>query len=438
MSYTTPPIANRLAYNRGWQNPNLPWILNSTDISSIFYLKSFLLLKEYLRFHQLNLLSFEIKSMTNNKKLINLLIYKHLPHKRKKHQQFPFYQSFSKAAFFTLCRSNWNIFDHNTKLNINQSKTYHQQQKLQQVSRQIKFRFTRQLVLPKMSTKKFKTRFHGYFLPWKRALMKKKRFFAKQLQTTRKYRKLLLRRNQNFRKYILWKKNLCHTSIALAKTKIYNFSGEKKTNWLLSKAKNLNLSKSSLITKSNRLTSNNYNKQLISNQKQLSSFKIQFFVQNYIKSFAGLTPIVKIKFVSDLTDAGDLYDRYRFRFRLKQFANERFFKRLLLAFSNTQRYLNPQLIADLIASEIASVRKHKRLLRNIDTLFDATHSKYVLGYKIVIDGKINGKMKASKQIFKLKGRETVPTQEFNKKISYALGVSRTYTGLFGVRIWLYY
>lgn len=94
----------------------------------------------------------------------------------------------------------------------------------------------------------------------------------------------------------------------------------------------------------------------------------------------------------------------------------------------------PQLIADLIAHELTIPRKHKPLLRNINALFDAVHSRYILGYKIVVDGKLNGVMKSTKQIIKFKGKDKMPVQEFHKRVLYALGVSRNYTGVFGVRV----
>jgi ribosomal protein S3 len=129
-----------------------------------------------------------------------------------------------------------------------------------------------------------------------------------------------------------------------------------------------------------------------------------------------------------------MYSKVKSKPRLKRAAEGHFFKRLLFAFINAERYMTPQLIADLIAHELTIPRKHKPLLRNINALFDAVHSRYILGYKIVVDGKLNGVMKSTKQIIKFKGKDKMPVQEFDQRVLYALGISRTYTGLFGVRV----
>jgi ribosomal protein S3 len=105
---------------------------------------------------------------------------------------------------------------------------------------------------------------------------------------------------------------------------------------------------------------------------------------------------------------------------------------------NIQRYMLVQLIADLIAIEITSHHKHKRTLRSINSLFNEVHPKHILGYKFLLDGKINGRMKTNLQVFKFKNKDTIPIQEFNKRVLYALSVARTYTGLFGIHVWLYY
>jgi hypothetical protein len=78
VSYTTTPIANRLGLNRGWTNSLVPQNFYLTDTAKVAYLKSYLLLQEYLRFNKINLLTFETKLLTPYKKIIYLTVYQHL------------------------------------------------------------------------------------------------------------------------------------------------------------------------------------------------------------------------------------------------------------------------------------------------------------------------------------------------------------------------
>jgi hypothetical protein len=91
MSYTTPSIANRIGYNRGWL------ISPVHETERFIFLKSFLILKEYLRFYQVNLLSFSFKKDLSNTILIN--IYKHIPYMyTKKSKNFFFYRPLNKKS----------------------------------------------------------------------------------------------------------------------------------------------------------------------------------------------------------------------------------------------------------------------------------------------------------------------------------------------------
>jgi len=79
MSNITNPIANRLGIQLGWHNSLLPLNSGLTNIGFIAYLKNYLLIKEYLLYHQIDVLFFEIKHLAHNYKLLHILIYKSLP-----------------------------------------------------------------------------------------------------------------------------------------------------------------------------------------------------------------------------------------------------------------------------------------------------------------------------------------------------------------------
>jgi len=170
-------------------------------------------------------------------------------------------------------------------------------------------------------------------------------------------------------------------------------------------------------------------------------FKIQIFFEKYFGSRFAFFPSIKIKNLALLIDVNNLckLKNYQQHFIMNRFAQKDFFHRVLFAFLTTKRQISPQVVADIIASEMARhKKKHMSLLYSINDMFGVLHSEHIKGYKILIDGKINGRNKTTKQIFRLYNRAKIPFQDFGNRISYALGVSRTYTGLFGIRVWLYY
>jgi hypothetical protein len=167
---------------------------------------------------------------------------------------------------------------------------------------------------------------------------------------------------------------------------------------------------------------------------------LKLFIEKHFESISNMPVFAKIK---NITDYSNLFARqkqrkFKKKLFLKRFYKDDFFWKLLSSVINTQKYMFPQILADFLATELTFDRKHRRLLRNFKLIFSAFRSDYIMGYKILVDGKLNGVMKTTKQVLKLQNKEKVPVQTFDKKISYALGVSRTFAGLFGVHVWLYY
>lgn len=176
-------------------------------------------------------------------------------------------------------------------------------------------------------------------------------------------------------------------------------------------------------------------------QFQKLNIEFRFFIEKYIQQYLRFPVIVKIKNVNSFIDSRSNrntidYTKQNF---LKSLVGKSFFIRLLHALLNTERIFNPQIFIDLIATEMQKTNNYKKLVRNMVLMFSALHSEHIMGYKIVIDGKLGGsKGKSTKQIFKMQRKEKIPVQTFTKNISYALGVARTSAGLFGIRMWLYY
>lgn len=171
-----------------------------------------------------------------------------------------------------------------------------------------------------------------------------------------------------------------------------------------------------------------------------SKIKLQIFLDSFFKNYLKLNTFTKILFSSKRTSLKRkrIHRKLNFHFRIKHLKNRQFFKRLTFAFINVSLHSNPQLIADMIAFEMAKAKKHKKLLNDIENLLTAVKPSELYSFKIVVHGKIDAKAKATSHAFQYLGRDLMPMQTFAKNVSYALGVSRTYTGLFGIKVWLYY
>lgn len=169
--------------------------------------------------------------------------------------------------------------------------------------------------------------------------------------------------------------------------------------------------------------------------------EFRFFIEKYVQKYLRFPVVAKIKNISDFVDlrANQKTTDYTRHVFLKPVAGKNFFVRLLHALLSTERIFNPQLFIDLIATEMQKTNNYRKLVNNMILMFSVLHSEHIMGYKILIDGKLGGsKQKSTKQIFKLQNKEKIPIQTFTKNVSYALGVARTPAGLFGIRMWLYY
>ena len=106
---------------------------------------------------------------------------------------------------------------------------------------------------------------------------------------------------------------------------------------------------------------------------------------------------------------------------------------------NSNSPMHPQAIADLIAFEIEQVEddKHKKLIKDLEKLVKTMKPRSLYAYKIVINGKIGAGEKTTTETFQHKRKRRdflISMQSFHNRITYALGVARTYTGLFGVNV----
>ena len=485
MAYTTIAIANRLGINQGWHNSLIPQNIHISDTEQLTYLKSYLLLQEYLRFYQTNLLFYEIKWINSYKKIFNIVIYKHIPYRRIKEARKNDWQIWKKNALFKLIQVKsqkklpipFNITKQQlTKVRYRNGGKQLQQKILLRLSnyRMKKSQLYELMVLYDVINKiSIRRRALTYCKYWpSRLMLINKLFSAKRIKYNDKVR-FCIRRKLPRKNLNNWSK-----SLRLLSHKIYITN-----RWSVLKNKNLRqkkLNRSYYIPKikTNQIPHTTYCFKNIKNRKYLWNLtppptkfhqlefnpelnilsrqfrgellrsithkkiiksQLQYFFGAYIKQWLGINAMVKINTPISIVYQAILFNKFKNQITLKRWSSRNFFKRLLFVFINGQRHINPQLFADLIASELVLLRKkHKRALNEISKMFDLLRPNFIKSYKIVVTGKLDDKDRTEKIIVKRKGKELLPAQQFDKRINYALSVSRTYTGLFGVKVWLYY
>ena len=172
-------------------------------------------------------------------------------------------------------------------------------------------------------------------------------------------------------------------------------------------------------------------------QFQKINVEFKIFIEKYMQRYLNFPIMAKIKNISDFIDIRSNQKKFNYQTHvfLKPLAGKNFFIRLLYTLLNMERIFNPQVFIDLIATEMQKTTNYRHLVGNMIYMFSILHSKHIMGYKVLIDGKLGGsKGQSSKQIFKLQRKEKIPVQTFKKNVSYALGVARTRAGLFGIRM----
>ena len=94
--------------------------------------------------------------------------------------------------------------------------------------------------------------------------------------------------------------------------------------------------------------------------------------------------------------------------------------------------------SQIFVAEMEKTRKHSGLLYMLIAVLKqclAYTPVAVLGIKIQIAGKINGKLRAKTRCFNV--GLSVPAQALCSNIDYSLVEAFTYTGVFGIKVWVY-
>ena len=122
--------------------------------------------------------------------------------------------------------------------------------------------------------------------------------------------------------------------------------------------------------------------------------------------------------------------------RLALVANTAFISALLTTLTLFVKYLDPQPLADHLATLIGKTKKHAELLKLVESILRTFSLKRGLGYRIALIGRINGANK-SKTLYLRKLNRNWSRQTFSKKVNFALAHARALIGTFAVKVWIY-
>jgi ribosomal protein S3 len=123
--------------------------------------------------------------------------------------------------------------------------------------------------------------------------------------------------------------------------------------------------------------------------------------------------------------------------KLRKYSNSLFFKESLniLSIAITKKN-SAKLIAEFLAFQFSVIKKHNfflNFLKRALILFVTSNFSFIQGLKILIKGRLNGKLRAKSRLL-LIGK--IPLQTINSKISYSTSVSYSLYGTFGFKIWI--
>jgi ribosomal protein S3 len=97
------------------------------------------------------------------------------------------------------------------------------------------------------------------------------------------------------------------------------------------------------------------------------------------------------------------------------------------------KYLEPQPLADNLAKIIGQTKRHADALKTVENVLRTLNFKRAVGYRISLIGRINGANK-SRAIYLTKFKRNRPSQNFSRKVNFAMAQARAQIGTFGIRI----
>lgn len=452
MSYTTVPTANRIGYSQGWSN-----LLNSQaqlnhSIEQVSQLKNYLLLSEYFKSKHLHLLSAD-SCKNAHIKVLNVTFYKKIHCSHPKHSTPHDYCKLSKEG---LAKVMW----------MNRTSDLFGMRR-----RRKSYRFIAKFLnLAKRSRIKSKRPVRRYWIRYNRRILVKRAKRAHKALNKRhklplpphKIMSTSTKRAQHNQKKVLlpsklnrrlvrnwitlqrwkWDNTACYTPPVTP----YVLRGVKPTPTRIPKKFRFH----SLIRRKTKRSRNRYKKTYIHNTKQIlihrrivvgrqKFHRLRYLLEHYSYKWLGTPQIIKLQPPFRLFDRKTIYTGEHKWYAVRTFYRQDYFKQFLYALKVGQHHLNPQLIAELIADELINTRKrHRQFARNIAVMLADFRPSYIKGFKLRLTGKLDGKSESEGEWFRSRKSPEVPTQQFNKRFAYALAASRTYTGLFGVKIWIHY
>lgn len=169
----------------------------------------------------------------------------------------------------------------------------------------------------------------------------------------------------------------------------------------------------------------------------LSSYFLSVFNLNIIPKvstpFGYFRVLKKIKrYLSREISQNQFFPKTWYRF------NKGFFN--LMLFSNSTTY-DPQYVADGLAKELPKNKAYKKSIHRYFNIVNLFRPQYLQAIRFQITGKLKGSRSQlrTKKLIVTRGLDKgLPRQKFYENISYALGISRTSTGVFGIKVWFHY
>lgn len=175
------------------------------------------------------------------------------------------------------------------------------------------------------------------------------------------------------------------------------------------------------------------------NSKNFIAFK--YYLTQRLKEEVGLNIILTIHNLKNWIKASPLqWKAYKIMFKklkrnrmLTRYKRDKYLQSTLINIQTSIYLCKPKILLEVLARALVLNKKHwavinffKRLLKFF--FFTST----LKGLQIRISGKINGKMRKKKHIFKL---GNMPLQSIDDKIGYAYKQAVTKFGVLGLKIW---
>lgn len=121
--------------------------------------------------------------------------------------------------------------------------------------------------------------------------------------------------------------------------------------------------------------------------------------------------------------------------RLSSIKNKLLMRQFLPVLTLFIKYLNPQILADHIATEFEKTKKHRKIFFALKTALRALKFYRGIGYRIAIVGRLNSAAKSHTYYLT---KNCLSRLNFSNKVNYATAQAKGRIGAFGIKVWVFY